>query len=87
MYIVMYNSTQRVEGSCVLCDVQQYTDRGGFLCTLYCTTVHREWRVLVYFVMYNRTQTVEGSYVHCTVQQYTPNFFSILVLSILCSYF
>jgi hypothetical protein len=35
MYIVMCNSTQRVEGSYVHCIVQQYTDRRGFLCTVY----------------------------------------------------
>jgi hypothetical protein len=73
MYIVMCNSTQRVEGSYVHCYVQQYTDSGGFLCTLLCTTVHRQWRVLMYIVMYNSIQTVEGSYVHCNVQQYTDS--------------
>jgi hypothetical protein len=34
MYIVMCNSTQTVEGSYVHCNVQQYTECGGFLCTL-----------------------------------------------------
>jgi hypothetical protein len=69
MYIVMCNSTQRVEGSYVHCSVQQYTESGRFLCTLYCATVHREWRVLMYIVTCNITQRVEGSYVHCNVQQ------------------
>jgi hypothetical protein len=34
MYIVMCNSTQRVEGFYVHCDVQYYIDSEGFLCTL-----------------------------------------------------
>jgi hypothetical protein len=34
MYIVMYNIKQRVEGSYVYFNVQQYTDSGGFLCSL-----------------------------------------------------
>jgi hypothetical protein len=29
MYIVICNSTQRVEGSCIHCNVQKYTDSGG----------------------------------------------------------
>jgi hypothetical protein len=69
MYIVMFNSTQKVGGSYVHCNVQQYTKSGGFLCTLQCTTVHREWRVFMYIVMYSGTQKVEGSYVHFNVQQ------------------
>jgi hypothetical protein len=34
MYIVMYRSTQRVEVSYVHCNVQQYTESGGFLFAL-----------------------------------------------------
>jgi hypothetical protein len=71
MCIVMYNSTQALEGSYIHCNVQQYTGSGGFLCALYCTTVHRQWRVFMYTVMYNSTQAVESTYVHCNVQQYT----------------
>jgi hypothetical protein len=35
MYIVLCNSTHTVEGSYVHCNVQQYTDSGGFVCILY----------------------------------------------------
>jgi hypothetical protein len=58
MYILMYNSKRSVDGSCVHCNVQQYTYIGGFL---------------IYIVMYGGTHTVEGSYVHCNVQQYTDS--------------
>jgi hypothetical protein len=71
MYIVMYNITQTVEVSYVHCNVQQYTEFGGFFCALSCTRVHREWTVIMFIRMYNNTHILEVSYVHFNVQQYT----------------
>jgi hypothetical protein len=71
VYIVRCNSTQAVEVSYVLGNVQYYTDIGGFLFSLSCARLHRLWIVLIYILMCNSTQILEFSYVHWNVQQYT----------------
>jgi hypothetical protein len=86
MYSVMRNVSQRVEGSYVHCNMQQYWDSGEFLCTLKCAIEQKRWRVLMhilmykihtqysipmYIAMYKITHTVECSHIKYNVQLYT----------------
>jgi hypothetical protein len=59
LYIGIFKITEIVECSYVHCNVQQYMDIRGFLCTLY--------------VMCKSTQREQGSNIHCNVEQYTDN--------------
>jgi hypothetical protein len=67
MYIAMYKSTQIMQVSLVLCNVQQYTDFGGFLCILKCANLHRLCRILLYSIMCKITHKLDGSYLRCNV--------------------
>jgi hypothetical protein len=62
VYIVMYNSTQTVEGSYVHCNVQQYTD--SFVCLLiqliFCSNFYMQPFVIVVTLMCSIRRVIYG---------------------------
>jgi hypothetical protein len=63
MYILTYNSTQRVDGSYVHCNVQQYTDSfvGLLIQLIFCSNFYMQPFVIVITLMFSKRQVIYGS--------------------------